>query len=608
MDNTKFAISAKTFTILDNHQQDGGTLLNNNAKYIIPIYQRPYSWTNEQINKLLRDIFDSYWNLQMEVSPEPIFIGTMQLSLSYSGKYEREVIDGQQRITTILLLLHTLDSLAVNSPTIRKINYDWLETRVNNGEQQKFLQEYLSADNNDPQELKQNYEGVNPYFKNAITIGKFVSNFFAENGIKTNEIDEFVKHIVSNLYFVVVETRALLSKTLQIFNAINTTGLDLGGADIFKIRMYEYLRAKKNLNESVFNDISSLYSIIDKENEKLGYEESNMQFVLRIYQFYLIAKYKLPTVLYSFGTDTFFDRLFDTILGNENWEHFRNNVDSVELNLNDIEGIISARFAYVDLKWHTAEEAYALSAIDYSRYGRYSILVFILLYRFRIQYQDYWEKTCKVIVLLSKYYFIYSIIYSRAVNHVHSVSFQLNSLIVNSTYEEIVDFLKMQIGTIEKYTHSDYANLLNTLNGEITYNAKTKYAICRLVALLNEDYLTSDEESIREIERKLFEDPIDIEHIQSYNDIDLGERAKVKAEWGSEINSLGNLMVIEQSINRSISNIKYCDKIGGYKKSKYGVVRLLIESNTSPNWNKEDAQLRKTDLIENILSYVFNHN
>ena len=46
-------------------------------KFVIPVYQRPYSWTNDEINELFNDIID-YFNNKPE---EEMFIGTVYLSL-----------------------------------------------------------------------------------------------------------------------------------------------------------------------------------------------------------------------------------------------------------------------------------------------------------------------------------------------------------------------------------------------------------------------------------------------------------------------------------------------------------------------------------------------
>lgn len=78
---------------LDNHEP---------KKYVIPIYQRNYAWDDDQISALIKDVYDS-----MRKNPKaPYYIGTL---VTYKrGENEYEVIDGQQRLTTIYIILKAL--------------------------------------------------------------------------------------------------------------------------------------------------------------------------------------------------------------------------------------------------------------------------------------------------------------------------------------------------------------------------------------------------------------------------------------------------------------------------------------------------------------------
>ena len=153
----------------------------------------------------------------------------MQLS-ALNETNEQDIIDGQQRISTFLILLKVLK---LNFPTItelKTLDFNWLETEVNSGKQQEKLQELINIDS---QDLIKN-DDLNKYVSNA----HIISQVLFEQIKQENEDDiafdplKFIAHLYSNVYFVVIETNASLSKTLQIFDAINTTGLDLNAGDI----------------------------------------------------------------------------------------------------------------------------------------------------------------------------------------------------------------------------------------------------------------------------------------------------------------------------------------------------------------------------------------
>ena len=71
-------------------------------KYVIPIYQRNYAWEEDEITALIKDIYDSW----RKNDNAPYYIGTL---VTYKrGDNEYEVIDGQQRLTTIYIILNAL--------------------------------------------------------------------------------------------------------------------------------------------------------------------------------------------------------------------------------------------------------------------------------------------------------------------------------------------------------------------------------------------------------------------------------------------------------------------------------------------------------------------
>jgi hypothetical protein len=370
-----FKINAQTKTLLNSSDNESQPLLTNEIRFIIPIYQRPYSWEERDVERLLNDLLRSFKNEDIEFLKEPMFIGTMQLSekrFVENNIYEQDIIDGQQRLTTFLILFKVLQEIYPHCQSIKNLPTLWLNTRVNNGEQQKLLDTFLSFGSLSEQGIN------NQYIKNAILIKELLKERFGGNGVASeNQIREFVSYLASQVYFVVIETRAGLSKTLQIFNTINTAGMDLNLGDLFKIRCYEYLRQVKNQPEAIFEQISELYKQIDAKNSEINRSVTNMPEILRIYQYFLIAKYNLPKVLYSYGTDTFYDRLFDTLLNINSWEHYKD-LNGLEINIVELNSLINARFAWQTHNYPTIEDACAMQFIWISRYSKHWILAVIL--------------------------------------------------------------------------------------------------------------------------------------------------------------------------------------------------------------------------------------
>lgn len=597
-----FSIDAGTYTLKIKNREKDNTILGNSTQFIIPIYQRPYSWSEKQIRKFIADIFVSFWGYNKDNSSEPMFIGTMQLSKK-NDNGEQNIIDGQQRITTFLILLKVLSLRNPNSSQLDDLDFNWLVTKVNNGKQQENLKELITSTSLSVE----NNNNLNKYFNNALLINQIIAEQVkqeTENDPVFN-LAKFLEHLYSKIYFVVIETHASLSKTLKIFDAINTSGLDLDAGDIFKIRMYEYL-TKNGKNDEVFNQISALYEKIDEKNKLANRHVTDISSILHIYQFYLIAKYKLPTTLYSVGTDRFFDRLFETLFNINKWKHFRNNVEygKLQLKLEEIDSLIDIRFEW-DNKWRSgdygnAETASMLRLWWWSRYGRFWNLIFVFLHKHKNEENRY-EKLYAFSIRLIKLYLLYSIYYQKSVNEINSTfSSKLVSKIVNEDYGNVMQFIEDKFVSQNKYWRTRF---INTISGNILYSSKVKNILCRLSAMLEENYKTIDIEEIRDIRAKLFDCPIDIEHIQSFNDENKVERPKIKSEWGETLNSIGNLVVLEQKINRSINN-REGEKLKGYKKSKFEIVKTKLVSEYD-NWDLTKCKLRNEKEVDKIFNYIF---
>ena len=88
---------------LSAEQKNIFNIFSGRIKYIIPEYQRPYSWDREECLELIDDLKQSFKN---EVNG--YFLGNIVVANSLDSTYQLEVIDGQQRLTTLTLLMRVL--------------------------------------------------------------------------------------------------------------------------------------------------------------------------------------------------------------------------------------------------------------------------------------------------------------------------------------------------------------------------------------------------------------------------------------------------------------------------------------------------------------------
>ena len=159
--------------------------------FYIPAYQRPYAWTEEQSSELFIDLYDFFRNEKNE----NYFLGSIVL-IKEDDKPHSEVIDGQQRLTTLSILISVIAS-ALN-PNRRDLCKDYLKEKGNEIEgrspiprlhlrdkDQPFFEKYIQNINIDslihldPASLES--ESQKHIRNNCEKIKELVDDKFAEN-------------------------------------------------------------------------------------------------------------------------------------------------------------------------------------------------------------------------------------------------------------------------------------------------------------------------------------------------------------------------------------------------------------------------------------------
>ncbi len=243
--------------------------------YQIPIYQRPYQWTKENCEKLLDDLFEDY----EKDRESDYFCGSLVLVKSDpNSKTETyDVVDGQQRLSTFILLAKVLATLYNNEVLNNKTSKDFLEKSLGDtdGEKRKRLTfntiglnakddfVYALEHFNDSQASK-NKNNKNNYLKNAV----YLKNYLKEKEIK--DINDFIRWLYLKVIFIKT-TCSNVSMALRIFNVLNARGLALNATDIFKGELLKELAKEEDQKKLVsrWNALSQKCSDNDLKIETL---------------------------------------------------------------------------------------------------------------------------------------------------------------------------------------------------------------------------------------------------------------------------------------------------------------------------------------------------
>lgn len=247
-------------------------LLKEEVPFIIPEYQRPYSWKEEEIETFFEDI----WNFsedRLEKGKEckdNYFFGSI-VYFKNEGKTgeSREIIDGQQRIVSLYLLLRTiemeLEKIVPTSPYYEKAKKNFIDTissvfwmkdqmtnepteiklrsMVISEEDKNTLNEILVTGEADSHK-KDNYS-VN--YNNFVKLYEAKAEEYKEREEDWEEqVFQFVNSLLNYCILLPVSTNDR-ETALTIFTTLNNRGMPLSDADIFRSIIYKQQKGEKKL-------------------------------------------------------------------------------------------------------------------------------------------------------------------------------------------------------------------------------------------------------------------------------------------------------------------------------------------------------------------------
>lgn len=225
------------------------------SDFLIPDYQRPYAWTETECQTLWDDLFEfaiPNQNADSFNQNDEYYLGPIVTFTNDDGKLE--IIDGQQRLTTLMLLLRAFDvkfKYAQDPNTVKTREAIekclWKTDEFGTPKYDELKIDSEVATDNDKDEflgiLRTGETNKNQSSKYAVNYRFFQS-----------QIEEFADHYA--MYMAILPMRILNNcillpieaedqgTALRIFSTLNDRGLPLSDADIFKAQFYKYYTSK----------------------------------------------------------------------------------------------------------------------------------------------------------------------------------------------------------------------------------------------------------------------------------------------------------------------------------------------------------------------------
>ncbi len=520
-------------------------------KFIIPEYQRPYAWTEEEAQILFDDLADYTKNN----TESTYFLGTI---VAYENENkEQEIIDGQQRITSLFLLLRAI--------------YAKLTSMTETDESKNFKSQIESAIwEQDELTAKVDYEKTlifsnvmgdegNKIFLDILVTGKAnpsATDNYSKNYILFQGLIEkyataepelfywFIRNILNKAILLPI-TADSQDTALTIFSTLNDRGLALSDADIFKAKIYNHLPIEKK---------PEFIETWQKLDEDATNADESIQKLFYYYMFYLRALENDRNTTTPGARKYYSKNSFEKL--------YSDNIMSDLYTIVNFWTVVNNRTELEDEKWSSNIEIKkvldALSSYP-NEFWKYPVVIYYLKY---YQTEDFEETFLnflkRLFSELSARYIV-----TPTINAVKRGILNLNSEIITSPKPKF-DFYEIDENELRDKIKNAHRN--------------TVRMILKIIAYQQQDELLPEKWEIEHILPQKWQ--------SSYFPTTSDKEVKELVEH------IGNKIPFEKKLNIIASNGYFEKKQISYNQSKVEILKQLSNANT--DWGLD--QIRERDI------------
>lgn len=537
--------------------------------FVIPEYQRPYAWTDEQAETLFEDLWEFTVNSGGTEREGSYFLGSI---VSYENKKgEQEIIDGQQRITSLFLLLRAIYTKLVATPESERtaeasnfigkiqpaiwrtnkltgtVNYRdiLLTSRVVNNDGNEILRSIMEtgcADEN----AKDNYS------KNYRHFQKLFDQHSKENPLM---VYQFIYALLNQAILLPIAANDQ-DTALTIFSTLNDRGLPLSDADIFKAQIYNELdQDEKKIFIERWKELDEQATEAKESIQQLFYynmfyyralEKDTKTTTPGVRKYYSANKFKrlhTPELL-----DTLFIILNLWKVINKN-EEIEDEIWSKNIKIKQTLDILSS---YPNEFW------------------KYPVVIYYICYRKEENFESHFALFLNKLLmeLMTKY------LIKPTINAVKQDIMKLNAAIVVSNVP-LFEFKNIDLAQLETYIQNPNRNMVRML-------------------LKTLSYMQQDE---------LLPTKWEIEHIfprKWQTNYFLDESDEIIKE---KIEHIGNKLPFEKKLNIVAGNGYFGKKKKEYIESKIAITKTIGVSNAT-DWNMESITKRDIRISDEIIEIL----
>lgn len=527
--------------------------------FIIPPFQRNYEWKKEQCKELFEDI-----KITSETKKSH-YLGNIVYYLGENSDAiynELILIDGQQRITTILLLICAIRDLSEDDNVKQDINYTYLKNRTSGEAYRVKLKQTTYDENNFISIVEGNLSKLNVNSNIAKNYYYFVDLLKQSEKSPKDFLDTLQHLSVIDVNLSSGEKMAL-DAVQTIFEKINSTGKKLEPADL--IRNYLLLTKSSSVQERLYRE----YWI------NIERKVSNEQ-VSRFTRDYLIMK------IYEDVPDNFIYKKFKAFCINMKKE-------SVLKELSEL----SQYYAWIKFEKCPNKEINRI--LTYLNILRTDDLYPLYLFLFKTLYNNNPDELCKILNLLSDFMLRYRIVSPsggggalRAA--IHSLLEDLDNQVIHVAYDDILRVLSNSKTLTARFPDDKEFKEALMCSNSLNY----KYAKVLLLKLEDANTKNIPVDINQVTIEHLMPQTLSKEWIEY-----LGGKDSADQIYDKYINCIGNLTPMSVGYNSKNSNKLWSHKLLQIKDVQFCITNQIIKYD---EWKEESIKTRNTDIAEKACS------
>ena len=533
-------------------------------KFVIPEYQRPYAWSDEQIQTLFDDLAEYTGNN----TESTYFLGTIVAYENENG--EQEIIDGQQRITSLFLLLRAIyTKLSSMTETPESKNFkSQIESAI-------WEQDELTAAVDYQKTLifsrVMGDEG-NKTFSNILINGEAAvsaDDNYSKNYLLFQELIEkyataepelfywFIRNILNKAILLPI-TADSQDTALTIFSTLNDRGLALSDADIFKAKIYNHLPSDKK------TDFIEAWQKLDEDATNVN---ESVQRLFYYYMFYLRALENDRNTTTPGARKYYSKNNFEKL--------YADNVMSDLSTIVNLWLVVNNRTALADEQWSSNVEIQQVldGLTSYpNEFWKYPVVIYYLKYHQSQDFEGEFLRFLKrLLSVLSARYIV-----TPTINAVKRGILNLNAEIINSPTPKF-DFNEIDEKELKEKIKNAHRN--------------TVRMILKILAYQHQDTLLPEKWEIEHILPQKWQ----TSYFPSTSD-------KSDKEVKELVEHIGNKIPFEKKLNIIASNGYFQKKQESYAQSKVGILLELSEANN--DWGLDEIRERDIRISDELVELL----